>query len=162
MLRYNIHNDKGLVNGAMGTIIEIIWPSYRRGQLYAEDIPSVKINFDRIEIHKIDPKTVQFPALYSKGTVERRMLPLILCWSSTVHKLQGTTLEKEVANLGNRLFAPGQAYVALSRVKTLDGLKIEELDCSKLLGKKVCNEKSLAEMERLRKLPDYRLADPMQ
>jgi ATP-dependent DNA helicase PIF1 len=41
MLRYNVDTQKGLVNGAMGEIEEIIWPNYRRDQIYQQDIPKV-------------------------------------------------------------------------------------------------------------------------
>ena len=43
-----------------------------------------------------------------------------------------------------------RAYVALSRVKSLKGLQIEEIDNTKLLGKKPCNNDALAEMDRMR------------
>jgi hypothetical protein len=42
---FNINTVKGLVNGAMGAITEIIWPLFRRAQLYDQDIPAVKIDF---------------------------------------------------------------------------------------------------------------------
>src|SRR5277367_5680896 len=87
------------------------------------------------------PMSVQFPAKFSYGTAERRMLPLILCWSSTVHKMQGLTIDHAVINLGPKVFAPGQAYVALSRVRSLDGVRLEELDCNKVTGPNVCNKK---------------------
>ncbi|GIY13378.1 hypothetical protein CEXT_515401 [Caerostris extrusa] len=45
MLRSNIDVSKGLVNGNMGFITEIIWTNFRRDQVYAEDIPSVRIDF---------------------------------------------------------------------------------------------------------------------
>ncbi|GBP51647.1 ATP-dependent DNA helicase PIF1 [Eumeta japonica] len=120
MLRSNIDVSKGLVNGNMGFITEIIWPNFRRGQLYAEDIPSVRVDFGSDGVHLIKPISIQFPAKYSYGTAERRMLPLILSWASTVHKMQGCTVDHAVIYLGSRLFAAGQAYVALSRVRTLD------------------------------------------
>ncbi|XP_054706995.1 uncharacterized protein LOC129216803 [Uloborus diversus] len=151
MLRANIDVTKGLVNGAIGFVKEIVWPYFRRAQVYAEDIPSVLINFGKDGIHKIEPKSIQFPALYSYGTAERRMLPLILSWASTVHKMQGSTVDYAVVYLGNKLFAEGQAYVSLSRVRSLAGLRIEELDCTKLTGKKPCNNDALVEMERMRR-----------
>lgn len=55
------------------------------------------------------------------------------------HKIQGSTVDYVVIYLGQKLFAAGQAYVVLSRVKSLNGLLTEELDCSKLTGKFPCN-----------------------
>lgn len=150
MLRSNISVEKGLVNGAIGNITKIEFPNFRRGQAYAEDVPSVHIDFGKDGIHLIEPKAIQFPARYNYGTVERRQLPLILCWACTVHKLQGSTVDHAVVYLGSKLFAKGQAYVALSRVRSLDGLRIEELDCTKLTGTKPCNTDAIKEMERMR------------
>lgn len=151
MLRSNIDVAKGLVNGNMGIITEIIWPHFRHDQVYDSDIPSVRIDFGQDGIHLIKPMSIQFPAKYSYGTAERRMLPIILSWASTVHKMQGCTVDYAVIYLGSRLFAAGQAYVALSRGRSLNGIQIEELDCSKLTGKVPCNSDALDEMERLRK-----------
>ena len=150
MLRSNINVERGLVNGAIGHITEIIWPYFRRGQVHERDIPSVKVNFGRDGIYLIEPKSIQFPAKYSKGTIERRMLPMVLSWASTVHKMQGSTVDFAVIYLGSRVFAEGQAYVALSRVRSLNGLQIEELDCAKLTGNKPCNIAALQEMIRMR------------
>src|SRR5258705_12157568 len=137
----------------MSTIAEMVWQLFRRIQVYASDIPSVKVDFGEIGIHRIEPMSVQFPAKYSLGTAELRMLPIIPCWSSTVHKMQGSTVDKTVVYLGSKLFAPGQAYVALSRVRWFDDLRFEEFECSMIILKNVCNEKkTIKEMERLRHL----------
>ncbi|GFY57493.1 ATP-dependent DNA helicase [Trichonephila inaurata madagascariensis] len=111
MLRYKVDAFKGLVNGAAGPITGIIWPCFQRAQMYDTDIPSVHIDFYKDGVHFIQPKIMQFPAKYSHGTAERRMLPIILRWVSTVHKMQGSTVVHAVVYLGLKLFAAGQAYV---------------------------------------------------
>jgi hypothetical protein len=76
MLHNNINTAIGLVNGAMGTTTEIIW-LFRRAQLYDQDIPAVKINFEEAGVHQMVAMTLQFLAKFSCGTAEQRMLPLI-------------------------------------------------------------------------------------
>ena len=53
-----------------------------------------------------------------------KQFPLKLGWAVTIHKAQGLTLESCSVDLGEGAFATGQAYVALSRCKTLDSLNL--------------------------------------
>ena len=53
-----------------------------------------------------------------------RQLPMMPAWSATIHKCQGVTLERMALDLGGGTFSNGQAYVALSRCRTLDGLSL--------------------------------------
>jgi ATP-dependent DNA helicase PIF1 len=64
----------------------------------------------------------------------RFQLPLVLSWATTIHRLQGCTLEKAVMDLGKNIFAPSQAYVALSRVKTLKGVYLLRYDKSCIMA----------------------------
>jgi hypothetical protein len=58
--------------------------------------------------------------------IQRRQVPLLLCWAATVHKVQGLTLDRAVVDLkGSFTFA--SSYVALSRVRTLDGIALSSI-----------------------------------
>ena len=59
-------------------------------------------------------------------------IPLILSWAITIHKSQGATLLHAKIDIGCGVFEAGQTYVALSRVKSLDGLYLTSFDISKI------------------------------
>ncbi|MFM2019540.1 MAG: hypothetical protein RL718_121 [Actinomycetota bacterium] len=53
---------------------------------------------------------------------EFKQIPLRLAWAVTVHKSQGQTYDEVQIDMGRGAFSPGQTYVALSRVRSLEGL----------------------------------------
>ncbi len=71
---------------------------------------------------------------------------MILCWAATVHKVQGLSLDSAVMDIGKDVFEPGMAYVALSRVRTLNGVALLNFQPRKITANKRVHE----EMSRLR------------
>jgi ATP-dependent DNA helicase PIF1 len=60
---------------------------------------------------------------FRRGTCKRSQLPLALAWALTIHKGQGQSLDLVIVDL-EKCFADGQAYVAISRASSIEGLQI--------------------------------------
>jgi ATP-dependent DNA helicase PIF1 len=69
-----------------------------------------------------------------------RQIPLILAWAITIHKSQGTTLDLAEIDIGNGIFECGQSYVALSRVKNVEGLYLSSFNPGKIRVNKKAQE----------------------
>jgi ATP-dependent DNA helicase PIF1 len=59
-------------------------------------------------------------------------IPLCLAWAITIHKIQGATLSMAEMDIGSGIFECGQSYVALSRVKDLNGLYLSGFSPEKI------------------------------
>jgi ATP-dependent DNA helicase PIF1 len=114
MLTQNMLDD-GLANGSQGIIRDM-----------GEDHIVVEFRSQPERLMKIclAPHYI----LAGKKFYCRFQIPLMLSWATTIHKTQGATLECAVMDLGPKVFAPSQAYVALSRVKTLKGIYLLRYD----------------------------------
>ena len=120
MLTYNLDVENGLVNGSRGVVTEI-----------HKESGIVKVKFLKAGEVVITRQEWEFSDKYGKGV--RSQIPLILAWAHTIHKLQGCTLDYCIMNLGNSIFASGQAYVALSRVRCIKGLFLSSFSPSAII-----------------------------
>lgn len=64
--------------------------------------------------------------------VKKFQIPLILAWAITIHKAQGMSLDLVKTDIGSSIFEYGQAYVVLSRIKTIEGLSLISIDYTKI------------------------------
>ena len=122
MLRRNIDVSLGLVNGAIGTVCAV---KYSIDQLNVIDNIIVKFN-DGNE-HHLEKVNSKFQIL-DKAFVIRRQFPITSAYAITIHKSQGLSLHNVITDIGNSVFTCGQSYVAMSRVTSLSGLHLINLD----------------------------------
>jgi ATP-dependent DNA helicase PIF1 len=107
MCLVNLNMDMGISNGSLGIIMDF----------HSNDNPIVLFNNGIcMEIEPHIWQNTEYPCLCIS------QYPLGLSFANTIHKLQGASLDMGIMDLGISIFAEGQIYVALSRVRSLDGL----------------------------------------
>jgi ATP-dependent DNA helicase PIF1 len=117
MLTINIP-ESNLANGSKGIVIDF------------DEFNNPIILFSNKKILIVQPH--EYILEEGKVIVKKRQLPLILAWAITIHKAQGMTLDFIKTDIGDSIFEYGQAYVVLSRIKSIDGLSLINIDYSKI------------------------------
>ena len=102
----NIDLDHQICNGSQGIVVDIM--NDRPVVLFSN---GYKMTMDHCYFH-----SETYP------TIAIAQYPLTLAWAVTIHKIQGCTLSHAQIDIGAGIFEFGQTYVALSRVRTIDGL----------------------------------------
>nr|XP_055058590.1 ATP-dependent DNA helicase PIF1 isoform X2 [Misgurnus anguillicaudatus] len=116
MLTKNLDVQRGLVNGARGVVVDF--------QPGSQGLPRVRFLCGAVEVMKRERWMFKASGgLY----LSRQQLPLKLAWAISIHKSQGMTLDCVEISLA-RVFESGQAYVALSRARSLEGLRVMDFD----------------------------------
>ena len=96
----------------------------------------------------IRPATSRFSGKDGCHQIERYLYSIQLAWTVTLHKVQGTSLDKAVIDLGKDIFDHGQAYVALSRVRRLEGVLLVGLLRASFDKNKSCVHDEYAHLAR--------------
>jgi ATP-dependent DNA helicase PIF1 len=111
-----VRAKESLCNGSCGVVTG--FRPERVGGLKAYPVVKFTNGVERLMV----PENTQHEER-GKMKLSRRQVPLRLAWAMSIHKAQGATLEYARVDLAD-VFAPGQAYVALSRVRSLKGLEV--------------------------------------
>ncbi|NWI22963.1 PIF1 helicase, partial [Sula dactylatra] len=116
MLAKNLDVSQGLVNGARGVVVG--FESEQKG------LPKVRFLCGVTQVIKMEKWVFKgLPGVH----LSRQQLPLKLAWAISIHKSQGMSLDCVEISL-SRVFESGQAYVALSRARSLAGLRVLDFD----------------------------------
>ena len=114
----NLSDSNPICNGSQGIVIDFT-PSL---------LPIVKFDNGTISI-------INYSTTFSEtcSCVAYKQIPLTLAWAITIHKAQGVTLDSAEIYVGDEIFEEGQTYVAISRIKSLEGLYLKSFNYKKIL-----------------------------
>jgi ATP-dependent DNA helicase PIF1 len=111
MLLKNIGDNKH-VNGSRGVVVG-----------FNPDSNMPQVRFLMGTVLELEPDTWKYETREGDILATRTQIPLRLAWAVTVHKSQGLTIDRMEVDLEGT-FADGQAYVALSRARSMEGLRV--------------------------------------
>jgi ATP-dependent DNA helicase PIF1 len=146
---HNIHNSimcndivKLKVGAQVMCVVNIELPT---GEMICNGSQGVVVNFSEqglpiVKYRNGHEMTMNYHVWESENILGAGVsqIPLILAWAITIHKSQGATMDVAEVDVGSGIFECGQTYVALSRVKSLEGLYLSSFDASKIfINKKV-------------------------
>lgn len=140
----NLNMEKGIVNGSIGRILEFsteedFVSNYKPPVIASVLLENLKpcsemypvVEFMNGEIELMKPHVWLCDKFADHG-IGIAQIPLILAWAISIHKSQGTTVDMAQVDIGRSIFECGQSYVALSRVRSLNGLYLTEFNPSKI------------------------------
>jgi ATP-dependent DNA helicase PIF1 len=117
---------KRWVNGTIGTVVDLPSSGGVIVEVDGETLDVGRSTWEKVR-YEIDEQFDEAlgrvkEVLVAVPLAEFQQIPLRLAWAVTVHKSQGQTYDEVVIDMGRGAFSPGQTYVALSRVRSLEGL----------------------------------------
>ncbi len=127
ILTKNFNVPKGIVNGSRGIVVGFQEKDEGTRLPVVRFLTANKNGENEYEEYAVGYADFSLELNQGKTILRRRQLPLRLGWALTVHKSQGMSLNRLEINLPVA-FSPGQAYVAFSRVRTLNGLFVRKFN----------------------------------